>query len=189
MLALCVLVAFGAWPVCLLDSISRAPTASDTHVHTQPHTPRTACFAICIISHAQWVRTHTARASRVSHVPGSPATCWQVRFIDMDIKWGPGAPTWPSGSTEAGLALSPVYVPAYVFSWWHGGTKASMRQCTTLRCKMLCGWCIVPHLVQPFDSPMCSEQRQHSAGYDTARVMPLHSSVMPHHSRVLVPCC
>ena len=29
---------------------------------------------------------------------------------------------------SGGLDLSPVYVPAYIFSWWHGGAKVRSRK-------------------------------------------------------------
>lgn len=36
-----------------------------------------------------------------------------------------------------GLDLSPVYVPAYIFSWWHGGAKVGntelLENSTTVR--------------------------------------------------------
>lgn len=57
----------------------------------------------------------------------------QVRFVDMQCTWhgstGTAPGGWgPSGAAAAaagrgGLDVMPVYVPAYVFSWWHGGTK------------------------------------------------------------------
>ena len=40
----------------------------------------------------------------------------QVRLVDMDIQY-----ITPAGSDRP--LLSPVYVPAYVFSWMHGGVK------------------------------------------------------------------
>jgi hypothetical protein len=57
----------------------------------------------------------------------------QVRFVDMQCTWHGSTGTAPSGwgpggaaaaaAGRGGLDLMPVYVPAYVFSWWHGGTK------------------------------------------------------------------
>jgi hypothetical protein len=57
----------------------------------------------------------------------------QVRFVDMQCTWHGSTGTAPSGwgssgaaaaaAGKGGLDLMPVYVPAYVFSWWHGGTK------------------------------------------------------------------
>lgn len=49
-----------------------------------------------------------------------------VRFIDLHCTWHGStgaAPSAPSGSRRGGLDLAPVYLPAYVFSWWHGGAK------------------------------------------------------------------
>eukprot|EP00879_Flechtneria_rotunda_P028299 GHRR01030398.1.p1 GENE.GHRR01030398.1~~GHRR01030398.1.p1 ORF type:complete len:445 (+),score=149.96 GHRR01030398.1:808-2142(+) len=50
----------------------------------------------------------------------------QVRFVDMECTWfGSAGPAAGGGAgARGGLDLMPVYVPAYVFSWWHGGTKA-----------------------------------------------------------------
>lgn len=51
----------------------------------------------------------------------------QVRFVDVHCTWlgSTGAAAGGAGgsSSSGGLDLMPVYVPAYVFSWWHGGAK------------------------------------------------------------------
>ncbi|KAF6253314.1 hypothetical protein COO60DRAFT_429271 [Scenedesmus sp. NREL 46B-D3] len=57
----------------------------------------------------------------------------QVRFVDLRCTWHGSTGAAPGGqgsggaaaaaAGKGGLDLMPVYVPAYVFSWWHGGTK------------------------------------------------------------------
>jgi hypothetical protein len=43
-------------------------------------------------------------------------------MLNSCSSWGSsGAAAAAAG--RGGLDLMPVYVPAYVFSWWHGGTK------------------------------------------------------------------
>jgi hypothetical protein len=49
------------------------------------------------------------------------------RFVDMHCTYvgSTGAAKGSAATADGagGLDLSPVYVPAYIFSWWHGGAK------------------------------------------------------------------
>jgi hypothetical protein len=53
-------------------------------------------------------------------LPLAALPCQPHRFVDMHA-------TWIGSTGSGGLDLSPVYVPAYVFSWWHGGAKVCLQ--------------------------------------------------------------
>lgn len=89
-----------------------------------------ALFCCCRLLMAQVESQERRRAEEeITKLLGAS----QVRFVDMHCTWhgSTGAAAGGSGpaaaaaaaSGKGGLDLMPVYVPAYVFSWWHGGTK------------------------------------------------------------------
>lgn len=59
------------------------------------------------------------------------------RFIDMHCTYmgSTGAARGSAATADGagGLDLSPVYVPAYIFSWWHGGAKVRTQQLAVQR--------------------------------------------------------